>query len=85
MKRGRPSVRNLIQTNIIEVLSSSQIPLTVSSLAKMISPRVGRTVSWNTVQKYLDELIQLGKIQPMPLPHSKIEGKTGLTVYQLKK
>jgi hypothetical protein len=78
-------VRNLIQTNIIEVLSSSQIPLTVSSLAKMISPRVGRTVSWNTVQKYLDELIQLGKIQPMPLPHSKIEGKTGLTVYQLKK
>ena len=85
MKRGRPSVRSLIQTNILEVLSSSQIPLTVSSLAKMISTKVGRVVSWNTVQKYLDELVQLGKIQPMPLPHSKIEGKTGLTVYQLKK
>jgi hypothetical protein len=85
MKRGRPSARNIVQSNILEVLSLSQIPLTVSSLAKMISPKVGRTVSWNTVQKYLDELVQLNKIQPMPLPHSKIEGKTGLVVYQLKK
>jgi hypothetical protein len=85
MKRGRPSARNLVQTNILEVLSSSPIPYTVSSLAKTISPKVGRTVSWNTVQKYLDELVQIGKIQPLPLPHSKIEGKIGLTVYQIKK
>jgi len=85
MKRGRPNERGLIQTSILEVLSSTQLPLTVSSLAKTISPKVGRTVSWNTVQKYLDELVQIGKVQPMPLPHSKIEGKTGLTVYQLKK
>ena len=85
MKRGRPSARNLVQTNILEVLSSSPIPHTVSSLAKTISPKVGRTVSWNTIQKYLDELVQMDKIQPMPLPHSKIEGKTGLTVYQMKK
>lgn len=85
MKRGRPSVRITVQTNILEVLSSSQFPMTISSLAKIISPKVGRTVSWNTVQKYLDELVQLNKIQPMPLPHSKIEGKTGLVVYQLKK
>lgn len=85
MKRGRPSVRITVQTNILEVLSSSQFPMTISSLAKIISPKIGRTVSWNTVQKYLDELVQLNKIQPMPLPHSKIEGKTGLVVYQLKK
>jgi hypothetical protein len=85
MKRGRPSARNTVQANILDILSSSQIPLTVSSLAKMISPKVGRTVSWNTVQKYLDELVQIEKVQPIPLPHSKIEGKTGLTVYQLKK
>lgn len=85
MKRGRPNERGLIQTSILEVLSSTQMPLTVSSLAKTISPKVGRTVSWNTVQKYLDELVQIGKVQLIPLPHSKIEGKTGLTVYQLKK
>jgi len=85
MKRGRPPVRHTIQSNILEVLSSSPMPHTISSLAKIISPKVGRTVSWNTIQKYLDELVQVGKIQPISLPHSKIEGKTGLTVYQLKK
>jgi len=85
MKRGRPNERGVIQNNILEVLSSTQMPLTISSLAKTISPKIGRTVSWNTVQKYLDELVQLDKIQPMHLPHSKIEGKNGLTVYQLKK
>jgi hypothetical protein len=85
MKRGRPSARNPVQSNILEALSSSQIPLTISALAKIISPKVGRAVSWNTIQKYLYELVQLGKVQPLPLPHSKVEGKTGLTVYQLKK
>jgi len=85
MKRGRPNTRNIVQTNLLEILSLSQVPLTISSLAKMISPKIGRTVSWNTVQKYLDELVQMDKIQPMSLPHSKIEGKTGLVVYQLKK
>jgi hypothetical protein len=85
MKRGRPSARSAIQSNILEVLSSSQMPYTVSALVKKISPKVGRTVSWNTIQKYLDELVQLNKIQPIPLPHSKKEGKTGLVVYQLKK
>jgi len=85
MKRGRPSARNIVQTNILDILSSTQIPLTISSLAKMVSPKVGRTVSWNTIHKYLDELVQLGKVQPMPLPHSKIEGKDGLTVYVIKK
>lgn len=85
MKRGRPNARVSVQSNILEVLSSSPIPYTVSSLAKIISQKVCRTVSWNTVQKYLEELVQMGKVQPMPLPHSKIEGKTGLVVYQLKK
>lgn len=85
MKRGRPNIRNLMQTSIMETLSSSQFPMTVSALAKITSGKLNRRISWNTVQKYLDELVQTNKIQPMPLPHSKIEGKTGLTVYQLKK
>lgn len=85
MKRGRPGIRSLIQSNILEILSLSQTPLTISALAKIISPKVGRTVSWNTIQKYLNELIETNKVQPLPLPHSKKEGKVGLTVYILKK
>ena len=85
MKRGRPNVRNLIQGSILETLSSTQFPMTISSLAKIISTKHNRSISWNTIEKYLNELTEMNKIQPMPLPHSKIEGKTGLTVYQLKK
>jgi hypothetical protein len=54
-------------------------------LAKVISGKLNKTVSWNTIQKYLDELVKIDKVQPIPLPHSKIEGKNGLIVYQLKK
>ncbi len=85
MKRGRPDVRQTIQSNLLTVLSSSQTPLTVSSLTRFVSKEVNRSISWNTVQKYLDELIQTEKVQAIPLPHSKIENKNGLTVYVLKK
>jgi len=70
---------------IIEKLSTSPTPLTVSALTKDISSKLGRNVSWNTVQKYLNELVQAGKIQAIPLPHSKLPNKEGLIVYILKK
>lgn len=85
MKRGRPNVRQTIQDNLMTVLSSSQTPLTVSSLTRFVSKGVNKSVSWNTVQKYLDELIQTEKVQAITLPHSKIENRDGLTVYVLKK
>ena len=85
MKRGRPNVRQTIQSNLLNVLSSSQTPLTISSLTRFISKEVNKSVSWNTVQKYLEELIQTEKVQAIELPHSKIENRNGLTVYVLKK
>ena len=85
MKRGRPNVRHAIQSNLMTVLSSSQTPLTVSSLTRFVSKEVNKSVSWNTVQKYLEELIQTEKVQAIELPHSKIENRNGLTVYVLKK
>lgn len=69
----------------MSVLSSSQTPLTVSSLTRFVSKEVNKSVSWNTVQKYLEELIQTERVQAITLPHSKIENKDGLTVYVLKK
>jgi hypothetical protein len=85
MKRGRPSKRDLIQSQIIEILSSSNVPLTISALRRSISENVKETISWNTVQKYLDELVKVDKVQAIVVPHSKKEGKEGLTVYILKK
>lgn len=85
MKRGRPNVRETIQSNLMSALVGSQTPMTTSTLTRVISKEVNKQVSWNTVQKYLDEMVQTEKVQAIELPHSKIEDRTGLTVYVLKK
>ena len=85
MKRGRPSKRSVIQTNVLQILEQKQIPMTISALAKYSSQTLGSAISWNTIQKYVQELVETNKIQAIPLPHSKEENKEGLTVYTLKK
>jgi len=81
MKRGRPPLRNLVREKIIEVMSSCTSPLTISSIRILVSGRLGRKVSWNTVKKYVKELVEEGVIKEIKLPHSKEEGKEGLSVY----
>ncbi len=85
MKRGRPATRNEATTAILNVLEKSQVPLTTSSIRSIISKELTRKFSWNTVQKYVNELIQTNRLNATNLPHSKIPNKTGLTVYTLKK
>jgi hypothetical protein len=85
MRRGRPNIRTVIQSNLLSVLDNSNTPMTISSLTRSISDEIKKQVSWNTVQKYVEELIKIDKIQAMTLPHSKQENKTGLTVYMIKK
>ena len=85
MKRGRPNKRVIIQSNILEIMAAAATPTTTSSLRKMVSEKVGNEISWNTVQKYMDELVQVEKVQKIPTAHSKKEGKEGLVLYQIKK
>jgi len=85
MKRGRPSKRGHIQQAILTTLEKSNTPLTISAVARIISEEIGSQISWNTIQKYIRELTEANKIQPMALPHSKKSGETGLTVYTLKR
>jgi S1-C subfamily serine protease len=59
--------------------------MTISALAKYSSQNIGTTISWNTVQKYVQELVETNKVQAIPLPHSKEDNKEGLIVYTLKK
>lgn len=84
MKRGRPNKRELISQLILDMLSDNSAR-SVNSLATGIVKRLDSKVSWNTVQKYLQELVEVGRIEALSTPHSKIEGKRGLTVYILKK
>lgn len=85
MRRGRPSKRIEISNSILNVFTSSQTPFTIAALAKQLSEGKEKPISWNTVQKYLDLLVQQEKVQAIVLPHSKDETKKGLTVYTLKK
>lgn len=85
MKRGRPNVRKVIQSNLTTILGTSQTPMTTSSLTRFISKDQNRKFSWNTIQKYIDEMVQEQKLEAIILPHSKIEDKDGLTMYTLKK
>ncbi|TAL47871.1 hypothetical protein EPN87_01990 [archaeon] len=85
MKRGRPNVRNTVSKSIVTILESSRLPMATSTICKMIEKDTQKKVSWNTVQKYIDEMMSLGKIEPTVLPHSKDENKKGLTVYSIKR
>lgn len=85
MKRGRPSKRGTIHKEILSVLEETRTPMTTSALGRIVSERTNASVSWNTIQKYLRELVEVNKVQPMILPHSKETGKDGLTVYTIKR
>jgi hypothetical protein len=85
MKRGRPNVRSKIKPMIVEIISNNRVPTSVNTIKKGIEKSLGKEVSWNTVKKYLDELVKTDVIQPITLPHSKIEKKEGLTVYTIKR
>ena len=77
-------MRELISPLILEILSDN-LPRSINSINDEVSKRLDRKVSWNTVQKYLQELIETNKVAALATPHSKIEGKEGVTVYTLKK
>ena len=85
MKRGRRPLRKDIYSSIIEILEETNAPLTTFFISKTISQKINRKISWNTVQKYVQELVESGKIQAIQLPHSKIENGAGLVVYTLKR
>lgn len=85
MKRGRPNIRSLVQSSIIEILDQSTTPQTISSVNRFVSQKLGKTISWNTVRKYLNELVNENKVRALQLPHSKEDGKIGLIVYIIQK
>lgn len=85
MRRGRPNLRNVVKPLIVEIIETSRVPRSANSLKKDIEANLKKEISWNTVKKYLDELVKTDVVQPTILPHSKIDKKNGLTVYALKR
>ena len=59
---GRLPYRRFFHPIILSVLDTS-IPLNVEAIRRAVSIKLGKDVSWNTVKKYLDELLETGKIE----------------------
>lgn len=82
MKRGRRSQETQFKMLILDIVKTAETPLTIEVLRKLISNRTGKNCSWNTVRKYLNQLVEEHKIVRTELPHSHDPLKrTGLTVY----
>ncbi len=84
MRRGRPSKRVVIKDEILKILGSSGVPMTTSALGRILNEKLGSNISWNTIQKYVSEMVETNQLKPVSLPHSKKKGETGLVVYTLK-
>lgn len=85
MKRGRPEIKTTVQSRILDILSSNPTPLTTITLSRICEKEFDKKISWNTIKKYLQKLVEEGKVKAIVLPHSKEKNKNGLTVYILKK
>lgn len=59
---GRIPYRRFFYQVILSVLDTS-IPLNVEAIRRAVSIKLGKDVSWNTVKKYLDELVETGRIE----------------------
>lgn len=62
--RGRQPKRAFIKAAVVGILKRTGIG-SIYFLAEKIGPMRGKTVSWNTLKKYLDELIAEKKIDVM--------------------
>jgi hypothetical protein len=57
MKGGRPAMREQFRREIINVLADYQYPATTSTVKRLLDLRHGRPCGWDTVEKYLQELV----------------------------
>lgn len=59
---GRKPYRQFFYTLLLSILDEN-IPQNIEAIRRHVSIKVGREVSWNTVKKYIDELIEMGKVE----------------------
>ena len=59
---GRKPYRQIFYTLLLSVLDTV-IPQNIEAIRRHVSIKAGRNVSWNTVEKYLEELAEMGKVE----------------------
>lgn len=81
MKRGRPSMGPEFRREILNVLGQGQYeyPATASTVRHLLEARRMRGCGWDTVRKYLDELVAERLVLRQALPTQA--GRRPLVVY----
>ncbi|MCX7911066.1 MAG: hypothetical protein N2505_05760 [Endomicrobia bacterium] len=59
---GRKPYRQVFYSILLSVLDE-HIPQNIEAIRRHVSIKVGKEVSWNTIKKYVDELVEMGKIE----------------------
>jgi hypothetical protein len=59
---GRTPYRHFFVAVLLGVLDV-HLPLNVEAIRRMVSTKLGKEVSWNTVKKYLEEMVEEGRIE----------------------
>ena len=54
--------RHFFHPLLLSVLDP-HIPLNIEAIRRAVSVKLGKNVSWNTVRKYLEELVKEGKVE----------------------
>jgi len=68
MKTGRPAMRRQFREHILNALSDHEYPATVTGLKRRVESQCGRPCGWDTVRKYLDELVAERLVMRQALP-----------------
>lgn len=59
---GRRPYRQVFYSLLLSILKE-EIPQNIEAIRRYLSLKLGKEVSWNTVKKYIDELVDMGKIE----------------------
>ena len=79
---GRRPIRFEIESKIMKILDKTEVPVTCSYVKKEISKR--KKVHFDTVKKYLEDLVLRNVIFKKNLPPTKKQHVKGMTLYSKK-
>jgi len=76
-------MENYYREQILNRLRSHRYPMTVGTVAKLITQGTGCPCGWNTIRRYMDKLAEQGVVRRQALPSGA--NRKPLVVYYAEK
>ena len=81
---GRKPLKIAVETTIMDVLEQMDFPVSCNILKREVGKRMDRDIHFDTVKKYVEDLVKKNLIFKKQLPPAKKEHKKGATLYSKK-